>query len=757
MSKNDKTTLYMKDELIERSEKLQGSNSVLGITLLTQPAYISGSRSMMWTGHFKQHRTLNNPDIPKYCSGYENVVGKYSSSNVRSDGKKKVAYKVQRFSEFPDFLYYLFTYDEENDMYDVIEKKNIDNLTETYGFRYNTDNIDSKQIGDTIYDDESLFASSSYDKNGNYRYGKNLCTAIMLEPFTIEDAIIRSKRVTKLMECTDVDTVTVPLNDNDIFINLYGNTEEYKCFPDIGCEVKNGLLAATKRIHNDQLLYDLKKGNTRKVNFSTDKPYYFEDGTIEDIFIYSNKKIDELPNTRFYTQIKRYYKMQNEFYQQMYDVCNEIINSGSKYHEDITNNFSIAKRYLDPEAQWVSDNNIAFNNMIIKFTVSTVPDDTEGQKYTGRAGNKGVVSKEWPEEMMPYTEDGRRIDIIVNALGPINRLISFPLFEIFVNCISDILVQKLKKEDSIELKEQWVFDILYTINDEPDKTDKIKQRYDTLDKDGKEEFFESIIENGLYYKFNPLWESPIKPLFYRLMDLMKKYDWIEPQQCYVNRFGRKIPIMRKLVIGDMYYIKLRQSSKKNYTARSTGSISKLGFPEKSNKSSNHEDTNPKTPVRIGLQDALGLLVGVKPEELNQLHKYYRMSITGRNELGQRLLTSTHELETIGTDNDVENTAVMILNQCTKTLGFRTVFKGDQGIVVRQGDGPIKEWHYEDKCYIGSAKNFEHYLDEQRALKSIKEGKIKVLTNDKYDEMLKEEIEMMRHRREGTTIEINLKD
>jgi len=45
-----------------------------------------------------------------------------------------------------------------------------------------------------------------------------------------------------------------------------------------------------------------------------------------------------------------------------------------------------------------------------------------GDKLAGRHGNKGVISKIIPEEDMPFLEDGRTIDIILNPLGVVSRM-----------------------------------------------------------------------------------------------------------------------------------------------------------------------------------------------------------------------------------------------------------------------------------------------------------------------------------------------
>ncbi|MFN0062320.1 MAG: DNA-directed RNA polymerase subunit beta [Myxococcaceae bacterium] len=45
-----------------------------------------------------------------------------------------------------------------------------------------------------------------------------------------------------------------------------------------------------------------------------------------------------------------------------------------------------------------------------------------GDKMAGRHGNKGVVSRILPEEDMPYLEDGRSVDIVLNPLGVPSRM-----------------------------------------------------------------------------------------------------------------------------------------------------------------------------------------------------------------------------------------------------------------------------------------------------------------------------------------------
>ncbi len=45
-----------------------------------------------------------------------------------------------------------------------------------------------------------------------------------------------------------------------------------------------------------------------------------------------------------------------------------------------------------------------------------------GDKMAGRHGNKGVISRILPEEDMPYTQEGRPVDIVLNPLGVPSRM-----------------------------------------------------------------------------------------------------------------------------------------------------------------------------------------------------------------------------------------------------------------------------------------------------------------------------------------------
>jgi DNA-directed RNA polymerase subunit beta len=61
-------------------------------------------------------------------------------------------------------------------------------------------------------------------------------------------------------------------------------------------------------------------------------------------------------------------------------------------------------------------------NELVRVFVAKKRKISEGDKLAGRHGNKGVISKIVPEEDMPFLEDGRPVDVVLNPLGVPSRM-----------------------------------------------------------------------------------------------------------------------------------------------------------------------------------------------------------------------------------------------------------------------------------------------------------------------------------------------
>lgn len=416
------TSLELNKQLLEKDKEYRGKDTIFGRTFLSYPSHASAMRLTMFTSHLQQSVVLEKPQVPLVFTNYENITGDNSTGYLDSDRNYTVYAKIIKYPGYEESSpYALILYDEEKDYYDIIIKKRCENLTERFGYLYNTDVMDSKDVGSEIKKGERLYKSTSYDEHNNYCYGLNAKVVYMLENYTIEDAIVCSQSfANERMVSTEIENVAVSLNDNDILCNLYGNSETYKSFPNIGEYVNGGIVCAKRRIHNNQLFFDMKKSNLRRFNPTNDVAF-FNSGKIVDIDIYSNKTLDEFPDTVFNKQLREYLIMQTNYYTEIHDICTNIINSGSKYSNDISFMCKRAGDIIDPDTKWKDDNQSVFSNINIEFLIERRSPLNIGQKLAGRYGNKGVVSKIVPDDEMPYMDNGERAEVILNALGVINR------------------------------------------------------------------------------------------------------------------------------------------------------------------------------------------------------------------------------------------------------------------------------------------------------------------------------------------------
>ena len=94
-----------------------------------------------------------------------------------------------------------------------------------------------------------------------------------------------------------------------------------------------------------------------------------------------------------------------------------------------------------------------------------------GDKMAGRHGNKGVVSRILPEEDLPYFEDGRSVDMILNPLGVPSRMNVGQVLEIHLGAAAKNLgdqINSLVETNKVNgIREK--FEKIFSANTDADK------------------------------------------------------------------------------------------------------------------------------------------------------------------------------------------------------------------------------------------------------------------------------------------------
>lgn len=721
----------LRDELEEADRVLMGSNSLIGMTVLSNSQYNNSARAVMNTSHLKQFTNLKKPDIPLLFTGGENLVGANSTGYRKIKHDSKVVAKVVKYDDILEEpnKYYLFIYDKKIRRYDVIERTDFNNLTEVYGYEYNNEGIDSLEVGDDIPAGEVLLKSTSYDEDMNYGYGKNVLIQYCLDPLTIEDACVPQCTMAKSMISPEITTYEIGVNDNDFLLNLYGNNKHYQPFPEIGEETK-GLVAAKRTLFNNQLLTDFKDSELSKVHDSDMQLYIDGVGTVTDITIFCNNP--DIEETPFNAQIMKYYRSQTKFYRRIVKICEKIMDKcvGIKrtkktdriFSHELDYLYKRAKEFLDTETRW-RDNDSAFGHLKIFIDVVKPCGLAKGQKIVARSGNKSVVSEIRPDNEMPYIkvierqeqEDGtyklvevkKYVQLKYNALSITNRTTGFPLIEMSITFLTDTLLRHLWTMNSTEERANLFWDILIRLS--PRYANQLKVHYDALDDKGKDEYMEEIMNGEIYICQPPMWEDGEK-IFYKINQIYKDYpDIFKAHKVYINKWGREIETLNPCYMGYMYFMKLKQTPRKGYSARGSGAINNKGLPDRSYGNKSHIEKTSSTAIRFGEFETLNFVIGAEPEDLLMVELTMRTSVKGRHELAKHLLSGeegTFKISKTYTSRTAEILAVLM-----KYLGLEIDFVNPDSYLTEYDDSTIRLHEYEGKDYL--CTNFQFMLVKRR--------------------------------------------
>ncbi|WP_319573836.1 DNA-directed RNA polymerase subunit beta [uncultured Desulfobacter sp.] len=210
---------------------------------------------------------------------------------------------------------------------------------------------------------------------------------------------------------------------------------------------------------------------------------------------------------------------------------------------------------------------------LIKISVALLRVLSVGDKMAGRHGNKGVVSRILRVEDLPYFEDGRPVDMVLNPLGVPSRMNVGQILEIHLGRAAYALGQQIdemleeKRLDALRDKAKQIFSLTRKQR-EGQVDDAIVRDIDAMDDENFLEFI-SLYKNGVHTAtpvFDGATEEEIKELI-----SMSGSDPSGQSILYDGRTGR--PFDKPVTVGTMYMLKLHHLVDDKLHARSIGPYS----------------------------------------------------------------------------------------------------------------------------------------------------------------------------------------
>ncbi|MDG1938819.1 MAG: DNA-directed RNA polymerase subunit beta, partial [Pseudomonadales bacterium] len=286
----------------------------------------------------------------------------------------------------------------------------------------------------------------------------------------------------------------------------------------------------------------------------TDKKVHSGAGDIKKGSVITNELLDGLP-------------LEDWFSLRMADaVLNELLDAAKVQLEE--QKARLDARLADKRGKIESGDDLAPGVLkIVKVYLAVKRRIQPGDKMAGRHGNKGVISVIMPEEDMPYDENGRPVDIVLNPLGVPSRMNVGQVLEMHLGFAAkglgdkiDVMIQEQKSAAQV----RKFLEEIYNKTGDCKRQETISQLSEVEVMELAENLREGVpMATGA---FDGAAESEIKALL-RLADQsdtgqMKLYD---------GRSGDAF--QRPVTVGYMYILKLNHLVDDKMHARSTGSYS----------------------------------------------------------------------------------------------------------------------------------------------------------------------------------------
>lgn len=583
--------------------------SMLGASVMGFPERVSGVRGVMMVRQNSQRLVLNEPEFARLFTGGENPLGERSSWNIRAKGDWTLVKKFKKFKDVEESPECYIFYEESTGKYRARVINPCVNLIEKFGFRM-VNHIKNYNEGDIIPRGTILAQSTSYqsgdDENFyNYCAGVNARCLFVIIPEVCEDAIIISDWLAERLKYTLVDPVEVRVSKNAYMKNKYGDNTIYKPFPDVGEMIQNDVLCSIRENSYVSSVYEAS------VDHINDKNIYTHGGMVSDIDIHTNVDVNDAQLNYYLSQIR-------DWYSEIKTFCTAITRDPNQDDPSLMDIYQKADKFL-ASSTWVSKEYI--ENTMIRFTIRKEMDICKGQKIVGRAGNKCVIAGIVPRHLMPRTEDGRPIDMLFNALGIPNRIVSFITYEnkatFQAERMSNYIRAQYEKNHSKDEAVNLAIEFESFFDEE--FANEVADQY----RDDPEGTFQDIMKNGLYIRCLPFGKINFRDALIAVDDRWPEI--MKPEKIQVKLRNRWVTIDGDYRVGYQYTWVLKQEATKQMSVVPTGKTSLYDLPVKTRQFNRHLKHYSDNPVKFGEYDTYNFLAGIGIKEFSKVATYFRGS------------------------------------------------------------------------------------------------------------------------------------
>jgi len=591
---------------------------LLGIGLNLNPfaAHDSASRQQMFCSHVGQALVIDGSNPRRIQTGAEREVGKYTFS-ITMPVDANIIKVIQKYpptggygsiKENPTYVI-LYENIDTNEI-DVLMVERFHTMHTTFGFEYVlTENAKRIHPGQMVPAGTVIAHSSSVKSDGNYCYGREVQTAYMSIPQVIEDGFVISKTLASQLTTRMVDKRIVSWGREYYPLNLYGDKNHYKPFPDIGDKIRDdGLLIGLRQYDPALGVIEMTPEALMEPDGTYDKlTYALAGATVYDVDVVTDLTQNVSPSpVGMNESTDKYLRLHDVFFK---DILKEYRRLAATRKDQL---------HVSPQFQQLVVRAMANDTEAVPYKVKRryrrIPLDdrrveikyakkiepTIGYKLTDAHGGKGVIVDIWPDENMPVDKHGVRADLIMDGISVVKRLNVGQLYEQYINATSDMVSRNLKQMVSAGTKKAmmagWDYLLRYYQIVSPLMYDVVVREIKTPD--DKQRHLDNVLNDCIYLYLPP--NSPnmgLDLLNGKEGGLVNEYPLDFGPVAYTGRSG--VPCVTKdpIIIGSKY-VMLLEAVPDNWSSVSTAKLQHHGIPAKLTMADKNAAPTREQPVRI---------------------------------------------------------------------------------------------------------------------------------------------------------------
>lgn len=433
----------------------------------------SSARLYMMSSHISQSLPIYGGEEKIIQSGLEKQFGQNTFFKKVEKEDFKVIKVIPRYrgisgdSVSRRVYYSIIGQYVESGEYDVLEIPYYNQVHIEFGFQYKWDEdlLEKLQPGMIIQKDTILADSPLVEENSGYKLGVNANLCLVTLPETAEDGMIISESLSKKMTYDVYETRHVEFGADNFPLNIYGDENNYKPFPEIGELVNKDSVLMVLRNYDPRMAHALtSRKDVMEYDPVFDKAVYVKGpgdvvstsggevltSEIIDIKAYSCPKYKRDVLTGTIDIVDKYVKGLKTYYldiQEAYDeICkehwqrfrNNDVQISERLHRLVVESMAVANK--EPGRISYSYRNEQLDLYRATFIIKHRIRFNVGNKNSDQYGSKGVVVAVRPDSKMPYTIDefGNKIiaDIVMDPVSVVSRMNVGRLYEHYFNAMS---------------------------------------------------------------------------------------------------------------------------------------------------------------------------------------------------------------------------------------------------------------------------------------------------------------------------------